>query len=282
MRIAVTGANGTLGGHVVELLAARGEHEVVAIVRRPPSALPATVSSALADYSDLTSMRSALDGVNTLVLVSSDGEAVNVLHHHRNVVRAATEARVGHVVALSALDADIGSPFCYAVTYGHTERLLRESGCATSIVRASIFTEFFLQFLRAARACGEIRLPSEDARISMVAIPDVGRSLAALAVAAPTGRVHELTGPEALDMRDVAAVAAGVWQTPVRYSPATPAEFQRGLAADGFDAWWCYAFSSMFASVREHRWERVSDEVFRLTHRQPRTLRDILADGPAS
>jgi len=79
VRIAVTGANGTLGGHVVELLAARGEHEVVAIVRRPPSALPATVSSALADYSNLTSMRSAFDGVDTLVFVSSDGEAVNVL-----------------------------------------------------------------------------------------------------------------------------------------------------------------------------------------------------------
>lgn len=277
MRIAVTGATGTVGGRVVGLLAARGDHEVVAVSRRRPSDMPAGVESVLADYADLAALRIAFDGADVVVFVSSDGEAVNVLYHHRNVLRAVADARVGHVVAMSGLDADITSPFCYAVTYGHTEQVLRDSGCAASIARTSIFTEFFLQFLRTARACGEVRLPAADGRISLVSMADVARCLAALAVAPPSLRVHELTGPAALTVSDIAAEAARAWHAPVRYVDLTAADFQRELAADDLDPWWCYVFSSMFASVRDHRWEQVTDEVSRLTHRQPRALSDLLA-----
>jgi NAD(P)H dehydrogenase (quinone) len=272
----VTGAAGTLGGQVVGLLAAHGGHEVVAVSRRPVPDLPPRTVPARADYADPRALRTAFDGVGTLVFVSSDGEAVNVLCHHQNVVRAAAEAGVGHIVALSGLDADITSPFCYAVTYGHTERLLRASGCAVSIARASIFTEFFLSFLRTARRGGQLRLPAGDGRISLVSMTDVGRGLAALALAPPAGRVHELTGPAALDLDQVAAAASRGGDPPIAYADVSPAAFQRDLAAGDLDPWWCYAFSSMFASIRQHRWEQVTDEVLRLTGRQPIPVSDLL------
>src|SRR5204863_9080357 len=112
-----------------------------------PSDLPPRVLRAQADYSDRAALRRAFDGIDTLVFVSSDGEAVNVLYHHHNVIHAAAAAGVGHFVAMSGLDADTASPFCYAVTYGHTEQMLQQSGCAVTIARTSIFAEFFLRFL---------------------------------------------------------------------------------------------------------------------------------------
>lgn len=279
MRIAVTGATGTLGRLVVERLASVGEHDVVAVSRRPRSDLPPGAVSRCADYADVAALGSAVAGVDTLVFVSSDGPAVDVLYHHENVVHAATDAGVGHIVALSGLDADITSPFCYGVTYGHTEQMLRDSGCGLSIVRTSIFTEFLLRsFVRIARQSGELRLPVENARISMMSITDVGRCLAALALAQPTARVHSVTGPAALDMHDVAARAAPTWRAPIRYVDISPSDFQRELAADDLDPWWCYAFSSMFASVRQHRWEKVTGEVLELTGRPPLTLEQVLSD----
>ena len=127
MRIAVTGAGGTVGGQVVGLLAAEPEHGVVGLARRELRLSPAP--TVVADYADVAALRAALSGVDTLVFVSSDGEAAKVLVHHENVVRAAAESGVGHVVALSGLDADVRSPFCYAFTYGRTEEALRASGC---------------------------------------------------------------------------------------------------------------------------------------------------------
>ena len=274
MRIAVTGATGQLGRQVVDLLAIDGAHEIVAVSRREPRAVKhrPQVRAAIADYADLPALRAAFAGVDTLVFVSSDGEAVNVLYHHWNVVRAAADSGIPHIVALSGLDADIASPFCYAVSYGRTEQLLRDSGCAVSIVRASVFTEFFMHFLEAARTTGEVRVPAADGRISLVSRTDVGRCLAALATAAPTERVHEITGPEAPDLAAIAAAASQQWNIPIAYVDVTPTEFLIEKARDGTEPWWSYAFSTMFHSVRQQRWTRVTGEVAKLTGRQPLSL----------
>jgi uncharacterized protein YbjT (DUF2867 family) len=168
--IAVTGASGWIGGQVVRLLAAEQPHQVVALSRRglPSGRRSARVSARAADYADPEALGAALRGVDTLVFVSSDGPVAEVIVHHQNVIRAAGDSGVAHIVALSGLDADLSSPFCYAVSYGYTERLLAESGCSVSIARASIYSEFFIGFLARARASGQLRLPASDGRISLV------------------------------------------------------------------------------------------------------------------
>jgi NAD(P)H dehydrogenase (quinone) len=279
MRIAVTGASGQIGGEVVRLLAAGQQHTVVALIRRPPAAgqFPAGVQAQQADYADEQALAAALDGVATLVLVSSDGPVADVIVHHRNVIRAAARRGVAHIVALSGLDAALDSPFCYAVGYGYTEQLLAESGCAVSLARTSIYTEFFLGFLTRARASGQLRLPAGDGRVSFVSRGDVARSLAALATAAPASRPQEITGPGALDMAALAALAQKEWATPVEYTAITPAELVADLAADGEDPWWIYAYSSMFASIRDHRWATVTTDTERLTSTRPTPVSTILA-----
>jgi NAD(P)H dehydrogenase (quinone) len=73
MRIAVTGGTGRIGGRVVELLTAAGGHEVVAL------------SSRTAPYDNQSALRTTLDGVDTLVFVSSDGEAARVMRNRQEL-----------------------------------------------------------------------------------------------------------------------------------------------------------------------------------------------------
>ncbi|MEU9191490.1 NAD(P)H-binding protein [Streptomyces sp. NPDC048484] len=279
MRIAVTGAAGGLGGRVVQLLAGRDSVDVVAMTRRklPTEALPAQVEVAVADYADPPALRAALKDVDTLVFVSSDGPDARMLLHHRNVVAAAAAERVGHVAALSSVDADMASPFCYAVVNRLTEDLLLASGVPYSFARASLYIEFFQSWLTEARATGLLRLPAADGRISLVARDDVARALAALAVGEPTGRHHDITGPEVADLAGIASVMAEAWETPVAYVDIPADTYCAETAATGLDPWWLYAFSSMFASVREQRWDRVCNDYTRLTGRLPLALRDVLS-----
>jgi NAD(P)H dehydrogenase (quinone) len=279
LRIAVTGASGQIGGQVVRLLAAEQPHQVVALSRRelPSGRWPARVSARAADYADPVALGRALRGVDTLVFVSSDGPVAEVMVHHRNVIRAARDRGVARIVALSGLDADLSSPFCYAVSYGYTEQLLAESGCQGSIARASIYSEFFLGFLARSRASGQLRLPAADGRISLVSRADVARCLAALATAPASGRHHDITGPESLDLAAIAASAAREWGTPLEYTGITPAEHCAEMAVAGEDPWWMYAYATMFASIREQRWAAVSDEVHRLTGSSPTPVRETLA-----
>ena len=238
------------------------------------------VSAVYADYDDLASLRAALVGVDTLVFVSGDGEAVRMLVQHGNVVRAAADAGVGHVVYLSGVDADLASPFCYAFTNGYTEGLLAASGCGFSFARASLFTEFFAAFLRPALVSGELRVPAGDGRVSLVSRADVGRCLAALALLPPSGRHHDLTGPRALSLEAVAEGLTRVAGRPVRYTDVEPRVLVEDLAGSGEDPWWTYAYGSMFASVRQDRWSAVSTEVRRLTGRVPLGVADVV--GPVA
>lgn len=262
MRIAVTGGTGRVGGRVVRLLTGTG-HEVVPL------------SSRTAPYDDPAALDAALTGVDTLVFVSSDGEAARVVVHHRNVVAAATRCRVGHIVFLSGLDAALDSPFCYAFTNGDTERLLRYADRPFSIVRAGLFAEFFLGLIRqvGAGADGTVALPAAGGRVSLVAREDVARCLAALALAEPSNQYHEVTGPASLTVDEIAAAAG------YRYVDTTPSEFAGTLLRLGEEPWWVYAYSSMFAAIRQHRWEATSDTVTSLTGRPPVPLPRLLDDG---
>src|SRR5215210_878543 len=175
-------------------------------------------------------LRNGLADVDTLVFISSDGEGARVLAHHLNVVAAARACGVTHIVALSGVDADVDSPFCYAVTNGFTEQAIRESGCGFCIVRASIFAEFFRHFLLPARTTGQLSVPAGDGRIGLVSKGDVGRCLAALARCGQTGRCHEATGPAALDAAAIAATAAQAWVRPVVYRPISAAAYMAQTA----------------------------------------------------
>lgn len=261
MKIAVTGGTGRIGGRVVQLLEQTGRHDVVAL------------SSRTAPYDEPSRLRTALTGVDTLVFVSSDGEAARVVVHHRNVLQAATDCRVGHVVFLSGLDVAADSPFCYAFTNRDTEQLLRSAGLPYSILRAGLFAEFFLDLIRSCGAGvpnGEVALPAADGRVSLVAREDVAQCLAALALAGPTNRHHDVTGPESLLVGEVAAAAGH------RFTEATPAQFASTLARLSEETWWIHAYSSMFDSIRQHRWQTVSSGVAQLTGRRSLSLSEVL------
>jgi hypothetical protein len=65
------------------------------------------------------------------------------------------------------------------------------------------------------------------------------------------------------------ALAARAWGTALEYVSITPAGHRAEMAIAGEDPWWMYAYSTMFASIREQRWAAVSDEVRRLTGCSP-------------
>jgi len=235
MRIAVTGSTGRIGGRVMQLLAEAGLPDVVGL------------SSRTAPYDDPAALRAALTGVDTLVFVSSDGEAARVVVHHRNVIDAAVHCGVRHVVLLSGIDVDPASPFCYAFTNGDTERRLQASGCQYSVVRAGLFTEFFVGLIHQVAVDGVVALPVGQAEVSLISREEVARSLADSALRGPTNRHHDVAGPA----RSVAAVVADAGYSSV---DTTPAEFAIALHRLGEEPWWIYAYTSMFDAVRQGRW----------------------------
>ena len=271
MKVAVTGATGRLGREVTETLASAGGPEVLAISRREFSPDGSNVVARIADYGSVPKMTEALRDTDVLVLITSDGDSATVIRHHRNIVEAAVAASVPRVVSLSSLDADWASPFCYANVNAQLEEDLVHSGIETSIAAASVFSEFFADWVPPALASGELRLPAQAAPVSFVSRLDVASVLSELALNFAPGR-HVVTGPEALEMTEVAARVSRRTSKPLRYVDISPERYVTELAQSGMDPWWIYAFAGMFASIRQGRWSTVTTTVQEVTGREPSTL----------
>jgi hypothetical protein len=64
-----------------------------------------------------------------------------------------------------------------------------------------------------------------------------------------------------------------------RYAEITPAQFAGRLLRLGEALWWTYAYTTMFESIGQGRWETVSDAVAELTGRPPASLPQVLSRG---
>lgn len=273
--IAVTGANGIVGRRVIDLILQAGFSEITAVVRRPLNFGSSGVRTAIATYEDRDALQNAFAGADTLVLITSDGDVASVNEHHRNILTAATKAGVSNVVTLSGIDADQMSPFCYSKVHATLERMLSEQRFNVSIVRASIFSEFLVRWVTAARRSGEIRLPASDGKISLVGRDDVAAALASLAVE-PLAGTYNITGPQSLNCAEVALLAGDHYGVPLKFTDITSHEHLVEMVQAGIDPWWMYAYSSMFQAIREQRWAFVSPDFTRLTGLSPKTYAAVL------
>jgi NAD(P)H dehydrogenase (quinone) len=262
--IAVTGASGGVGSRVLRHLSGRAP--VVALARRP-HAVPdaAQVAVRRADYDDPASLREAFRDVRTLVFVSSDGAIEPMRRHHEHVIAAAIEAGVGHVVYTSALDVSPDSGFYYAPVHRETEALLADSGLSHCLARTSIFADFFVStWIAPALDAGTLAVPAGAGRMSLVSRDDVARALAVAAVTRCEGIV-DLTGPAALTADEISQTTEAVAGRRLRYAPLEQSEYRQRLAGEQAPGWLIDAFSSLFASVQEGRFEAVSADGPRLT-----------------
>ncbi|WP_341359609.1 SDR family oxidoreductase [Georgenia sp. M64] len=279
-RIAVTGSTGQLGGRVARRLADAGVEQLL-VVRDPARApeLPRTEVRA-ATYGDHGAARAALDGVETLFMVSAS-ESPDRETEHRTFVDAAVAAGVRRVVYTSYFGAAPDATFAHARLHNATEQHLRASGVATVILRDNLYADF-LPLL--AGDDGVIRGPAGQGRVSAVALDDVAD--AAVAVlrdpARHDGATYELTGPEALTLGEVAAELTAPGR-PVRYHDETLEEAYASRAHLGAPRWEVDAWVSTYTAIAAGEMERVSDDVARLTGRPATSLRELLRrSSPAS
>ncbi|HSK34056.1 MAG TPA: NAD(P)H-binding protein [Propionicimonas sp.] len=271
-RVAVTGAAGAIGSRVVGLLAADGVR-VTALVRDAARVHP-SATAAVIDYADPPSLDAALAGADTLVFIGSDGRADRVLAHHRNVLAAARAAGVRRIVLLSSQDADAGSPFCYAPVYADTERELRDCCAEPVILRAGLYAEFFGRWVLDAARAGELAVPTRAA-VAPISRADVALALATAAVtSAPS--LSTITGSAAFFPEDLAALASRLGGRDVQARTTTVDEFRHRLIETGTDAWWSYAFASMFEAIDQDRFAAVTPDFTAITGRTPEAFEAVL------
>jgi uncharacterized protein YbjT (DUF2867 family) len=189
MKIVVIGGTGLIGTQLCKILRESG-HDVV----------PATPSTGVNAVTG-EGLQAALQGAEVVVDVANSPsfEDAAVLEFFeksgRNLAAAEKTAGVKHHVALSVVGTERMLESGYFRAKMAQEELIKKSGVPFTILRATQFFEFLGAIAQSgAQADGTIRLTS--AALQPIASADVAATLAAIAVASPTGGIEEVAGPD--------------------------------------------------------------------------------------
>lgn len=277
--IAVTGATGAVGGAVAALLAERGVRQ--RLVVRDPARAPQVGAEVrrIADYGAADDVRAALDGVDTLLLIPA-AESADRLDRHRTAVDAAAAAGVRKVMYLSFVAATPDSTFTLGRDHWATEERIRAAGVAWTFARMNLYLDFLPLMVTPQ---GAIEGPAGTGRAAFVTRDDVAQVLAELlAQGGHDGETHDLTGPEAVTLAEVAArMTAGTGRTVV-FTDQTVEQAYASRAHHGAPDWQLDAWVSTYTAIARGELAEVTSTVEHFTGRPAAGLIDFLATHPAA
>jgi NAD(P)H dehydrogenase (quinone) len=276
---AITGATGGLGGRVARRLAEQGVAQRL-VVRDPARApqLPGA-EAARAAYDDGEAMRRALQGSDTLLLVSAS-EAPDRVRLHTGAVDAAVAAGVERIVYTSFLAAAPDATFTFARDHWHTEQHIRATGVRHTFLRDSLYLDYFPLFVGSD---GVIRGPAGDGRVGAVARDDIAD--VAVAVLLSDGhdeRTYDLTGPAAITLQQAAEELSRASGRAVTYHAETMEEAYASRASYGAPDWEVTGWVTTYAAIATGELEVVSDSVAAVAGHPPLGLAEFLRRNPAS
>jgi len=237
--IAITGATGQLGQHVIEhLLKTVSASQIVAIVRNPAKADALSkqgITVRQADYTDLAAFTAALTGVEKLLLISSS-EVGQREPQHKNVINAAKAAGVKFIAYTSLLHAD-KSPLGLADEHVATEKALADSGIPYALLRNGWYTENYLASAPPAIEHGVFIGAAGDGKIAAATRADYAAAAATvIAQDGHAGNVYELAGDSAWTLSELAAELSKQSGKPVTYQNLSEADFAAALKGVGLPA----------------------------------------------
>ncbi|SOE19704.1 NAD(P)H dehydrogenase (quinone) [Spirosomataceae bacterium TFI 002] len=180
MKIAVTSANGKLGTSIVNhLIKLVGKENVIGIARTPEKAKHLGIEIRKGDYNNREDLETALQGIDTVMLLSGMDEPQKRIQQHRNVIDAAVSNGVKKVVYTSIVGDEENTAFSPVVQSNRqTEKDIQNSGLQFVIGRNGIYIEPDLEYIDTYVKEGEIRNCAGEGKCTYTSRDELGYAYA--------------------------------------------------------------------------------------------------------
>lgn len=275
-KILITGVTGHLGGAVLNKLLAKVPASDVRVLVRDEAKAEAFkalgVEIALGTYDDKASLVAAFKGIDKLYFVSGN-DVANRGAQHENVVHAATEAKVGHVIYTSfqRRNESDNAPLAFlASTHLLAEKLLKASGLTYTILEHALYAEVIPMFVgEKVLETGVIFQPGGDGKTAFALREDLAEAgVAVLTGEGHENRSYELTGSKALSYADIAALITEASGKNVTYVSPTVEAFTEELTKAGVPAMYIGLFAGFSSAIKEGEFAAISGDLEKLIGRK--------------
>ena len=283
--ILVTGATGNFGNATIHSLLEKGvkSNQISALVRNEHSAEEIKkqgINTLIGDYDNYDSLVRAFTGVEKLLFVSSS-DLINRSVQHQNVIFAAKEAGVKHIIYTSFQrknESEASPLWIVAKSHIETEKWLKESGIDHTILKNNLYMDFLPGFIgEKVTESGVIFVPAEDGKLSAVLRSEMAEAAASiLATDGHIGKEYDFTNVEALTYHEIAKTVSEVIEKPINYISPTADEYSKTLSSYGVPAEVVGIFSSFAVAQAQGELDVESTDLEKLLGRKPTSVKDFL------
>lgn len=283
--ILVTGATGHYGRATIDFLLQKGISPgfIAGLARDESKGAELTsrgVQLKIGDYNDYNSLVEACKGVNKLLLVSGT-DIINRSRQHENVVKAAKETGVKHILYTSfeRKNETESSPLgMLAKSHLYTERIIKETGLPYTILRNNFYLDYLPLFLGEKVLETGVFFPAGEGKMAMASRSDMAEAAANILI----GNAHEnkeyyISNSENFSFQDVADILSSVSGKTVPYiNPDIPTYIdtlvKAGVPREIVDASVGYA-----EAIKQGELASSKSDLETLLGRKPASVREYLA-----
>lgn len=283
--ILVTGATGHFGKATLQALLAKGipAHQLTALVRNETAATEYSnqgLNTGIADYDDYASLVSAFTGIEKLLFISGS-DILKRLTQHENVINAAIDAGVKHVVYTSFQrknETETSPLWIVSQSHIQTERWLEQSGMAYTILKNNLYMDFLPGFIgENVLESGVLYVPAGQGKVGAVLRSEMAEAAATI-LTTPNheGKTYDFTNTQALSYEAMAEIIATVSGRKINYISPSEVDYKTVLSHHGVPEEAIGIFSSFAIAQAQGELDTESQDLVELLGRQPLSIADFL------
>jgi len=283
--IVITGATGALNGATIEHLLTLVPADQIGVsvrdVAKAQSLADRGVRVRRGSYDDPAALLHAFEGADQVLLVSSN-EPTDTVPLHRVAIETAVKAGAQRILYTSHQHIGAESPFRPARVHAATEALLADSGVAWTSLRNGFYAHSLDWLLGPWRETGTIATPA-DGPVSWTERADEGEAAAVILTSErPFDGPVTLTASAAPTFDEIAGIASELTGRDIQRVVLDDEEWVAGQVAQGSPEHMARFLLGFYQAARDGRFAGTDPLLAELLGREPRTVRDLLAERAAA
>lgn len=233
MKYLITGATGHLGTHVfnqlIKIVPSTDVTAGVHTIAKAQHIVDAGAKTVAIDFLKEDTLVTAFKNKDVLIYIPSKShDSFSRVSELENVIKAAQEAKVGHIVAMGFIADQENNPFDLSAFYGYLPRRLASSGIPYTIVKNALYADPLVPYLPELIERKNVIYPMKDKALSFISLEDSSKAFAKVAATKEllkNGKIYTLTQEQNYTMPQLAEVLSEVAGSEIGYQPVSLDEF---------------------------------------------------------
>lgn len=282
--ILVTGATGNLGKATINSLLNRGivPNDITALVRDETKSAELKskgLQIKLGDYQDFESLKSAFQGVNKLVLVSSSSDISKRFEQHKNAINAARENGVGHIIYTSfdmknLQQSIMGEDVRY---HAYTADYLKQTAIPYTLMDNTMYADMIPLLSGKDILNNGISIPAGDGKTPFLPITEMAEAIAVvLTTPGHENKEYFITAETAFSFAEIADLLSDITGKTITYHQPEVSSYIEWLVQTGASEDDAAYIARFCVAIANGEFDTNKSDMKKLLGRNPISLKDFL------